>query len=189
MRRERGWSGANGGVRSGADPVHRPLAQAGDDLDVAAQVGVQGRITRVHEQGPAFEREQLGLGGDDQDVVRADAADDGGAQLLVAPPEDMALAADDGHDDEGVVARIKKVQQLGFAEVAAGQNAIDDGVDAEQRLGQAESRHDRARRGARAQDVDRARAHARDHLGGDVVRARSSPATPPALALWVRPRA
>ena len=50
-----------------------------------------------------------------------------------------------------------------------GQRAVEDGVDAEQRLGQAEPLHDRARRGARAEDVQRARAHAGDDLGGDVV--------------------
>ena len=52
-------------MRLCADLVHRALTQPGDDLDVAAQLGVQGRVAGVDEQRPAFQREQLGLGGDD----------------------------------------------------------------------------------------------------------------------------
>ncbi len=48
---------------------------------------------------PAGERHQLGCGGDDDQVLRADSVDHARAQLLVAAPEQKALTADDAHDD------------------------------------------------------------------------------------------
>ena len=52
---------------------------------------------------------------------------------------------------------------------AATSGAVGDGVDAEQRLGQAEAVHDRARRRPGAEDLQLAGAHLGDRVHGDVV--------------------
>ena len=69
------------------------------------------------------------------------------------------------------------------------ESAVPDGVDAEQGLGQAEALHDGTRGGAWAEDVEAPGRMPAITSVAMSLSARSSPATPPALALWVRPRA
>ena len=83
-----------------------------------------------------IEREELPQAGDHLDVLGADPAQDGGAELLVAAAEQRALAAHDAdHERRRLVA--EQLEQLALAEVGAEQPAGAHRVDAEQRLRQA----------------------------------------------------
>ena len=63
------------------------------------ELPVQRFVPGVDEQRPVGERDQLLLGGNDDDVLSTDSPDHARAELLIPPTEYVTLAADDGHHD------------------------------------------------------------------------------------------
>jgi len=94
-----GFTGGHGAQVQAATRINRGLARPGADAHVALKLLVQRAIAGVREQAAALQRRQLALRRHDDDVVAADAADGIRADLLIAAPEDVALAADDADDD------------------------------------------------------------------------------------------
>ena len=68
-------------------------------------------------------------------------ADHLGAQLLVAPAEHVALAADDRDDDAGGPP-VEQVEQLRLAQIEARRPSVLDRIDAEERALDAEVAED-----------------------------------------------
>jgi hypothetical protein len=80
--------------------------------------------TRVDPQAAHGQGGQLSLGGNHDHVLHTDSPDHRRTQLLVAPAEDVALAADDGHHDGGLLPRREKGEQLGLGDVAGDRPAV-----------------------------------------------------------------
>ena len=148
------------------DSIHRHAAEGRDDARVAGQGTVKRFVAGVDQERPAVQRQELGLGRDHGHVVATHARDHGRAELLVPAPEDMALAADDRDDDAGAgqrgerrgprrsspacrrsrvvapapsdCARVEQRHDVALVEVGPGRGPVDHGVDAEQRLVEAE---------------------------------------------------
>ena len=115
-----------------------------------------------------MQRQQLGLAGHYDDTGQAHQADHFGAELLIAAPEDVALAADHGdYDAQRGARRSSQLQDLALAQIGADQPAIAHGIDAEQRLADTERLGDRARGGAGAEQIDDPRGHLVHDVGGD----------------------
>ena len=82
-------------VRSRGHPVDERTPRRDVDAAVAAEQPRRARGRRCRRAARRIEREELAQAGDHLDVLGADAAQDGRAELLVAAAEQRALAADD----------------------------------------------------------------------------------------------
>src|SRR4030095_8659720 len=97
--------------------------------------------------------------------------DDAGADLLIAAPEDVALAADDADDD----LRRPPAQQgleLLAREIQAQHLIVEHGIHAEQGADESKMTENAMRRRARTEDVDHPRPHLRGDLAADAIERR-----------------
>src|SRR5207248_4143717 len=105
-------------------------------------------------------------GRDDDDVLASYLPDHLGADLLVAPAEQIALTAD-RRDDDPSRTLADQTKEHRFARVDRDHAIPLVDVDPEQRLGEAQPLGNRAGRRPRAHHESLARAEALDDVGGD----------------------
>ena len=120
-----------------ATPVDERTPRGNVDATVAAEAPVEPEDLRVPRGARPDRARGACEAGDDLDVVGADAAQHGRADLLVAPPKQRALPADDADDDRGRLL-VDERQQLALAEIGSDETAGPDRIHAEQGLRQAE---------------------------------------------------
>src|SRR5262249_24935966 len=125
------------------DAVVRPDPDAAEARELAVELGV----ARVDEEPRRVECGQLLDRGDEHEGVDAGEPDPLGAQLLVSPSEDVALATDDGDEDPAAPPG-EQLEELRLAEIAAGEASVVHRVDPERRPVDPEPREDPLRRRA-----------------------------------------
>ena len=134
---------------------------------MACQGVVEFRVARIDAQ--ARKLEQFVPVGDHHDVVATDTSQHLRRELLIAPAEDEAVAAQRRHDDDHSREPIQQPEDPPLVEIAANQFTVDHCVDAQQRLLDAKLVGNRAYRRARSEQIKNLRLHFLDDGGSDLL--------------------
>ena len=144
-----------------------PTITAKNLREINAASSAASPVSNAQQRGAG----ELRRGRDHDDVVGADAADDGRAERLIAAAKQEALCADRAEHELAVGIAVEQIEDLPLGEVLADDLAVGDGVDAEQRLVDMERAPDRLHGAARPEQIERAgaRLDVLAQLCGDVV--------------------
>ena len=112
------------------------------------QLGIEGGISGIEAQdrGPR----ELRRCGDHDDIVGADAPDDGRAELLVSASEHESLRTDRAEDQLASRIPVEQIEDLPLVEVLPDDPTVGEGIDPQQRLVDAERSTHRLHRASRS---------------------------------------